>query len=96
MLGDGWAWEHEEEVGETTVLNGVETAVVQPSPMILPPTEIAEAIHTAAIMADIRVVHEQIAKLEQMDAKYQPVATELTRLAEQYEIQGIVDLLTNG
>ncbi len=89
LLGDGWEWQYPEEGDEEEIVAADTQA------MILPPAEIAEAIYTAAIIGDIRAVHEHITKLEQMEAMYHPIAAQLARLAEQYQSQEIMDLLAN-
>ena len=86
LLGDGWAWQHEEVK---------ETAVMQIQPLIFPPADTTEAIIAATNIGDIPAIRKQIALLEQMDTMYQPIVAKLTTLARQYQIQQIADLFTN-
>jgi len=85
QLNLAWTYDTNQDDSETS--NASSTAV------ILPPTEVLQALFDLAQACDIKVLHEQIVKLMDTDMQYQSFAKPILHLAQQFKVEEIEELL---
>ncbi len=81
---DGWEWQFEEIAAKST----------NPLPILeMPPKKMTDMMTRAANIGDIRALRQEIEKLAQMEAKYQPIVTKLRKYTAEYNIAKVAKLL---
>ena len=82
-------WLYEERLEQ----QAAEELAEHDKPALELPQEMAAELHKLTLSGDIGGIREQIARLEQMDEMYQPLASRLSQMAKQYQVRKIQKLL---
>ncbi len=83
-----WIYEQKEEEENLDSLASSSTA-----PIVPPPADSLARLHRMAMMGDIEAIRQQVVKLAQQDPHLQPFAAEIHRLAKDYRVRRIRELI---
>jgi len=80
-------------LSSATTVHQAETAVVAPTNWVMPPLEELFVLYRAAQDGFMSDIQQEANRLKQLDSRYTPFANKLLELSQQFDDEGIVNLL---
>ncbi len=91
----GLEWVYELKTTNEKINNSLEKSPSSPTsaPIVSPPAEEVNALYTLALIGDVLGIQEQAAKLEKIDPKFVPFATEVCQLAKNFQVKKLQEFI---